>query len=149
MVGDTTALDGQGSVLGTDKAEAAAIGAGLLGPQAARLLLEKDLQRALVQAVGGGRGDLLHGGEIDAEVGSVVSEGAACHDFSPASGEFVDLTEFYSGDLALGHLQSLLVLASSASSVFPLPLYQTSLCLAKRVLTSVARLPSDGRSGRR
>ena len=104
VVGEATPLDSQGSVLGTDRTEAAALGAGLLSLHAARLLLEKDLQRTLIQAVRSGRGDLLQGGEIDAEVGSVVSEGAACHKFSPTGGECVDRAEFFSGDLALRHL---------------------------------------------
>lgn len=115
-------MDRQRSVLETDTAEAAAVRAGLLAPQAMGLLLEEDRQRALVQAVGGGSCDLFQGGQIDAEVGSVLTEGASSNDFSPAGGQRVDLVEFVRSAFTLRHLQFFLALASSAEGAFPLSL---------------------------
>jgi hypothetical protein len=48
----------------------------------------------------------------------------------------VDRAEFLRRELALRHVQFLLALTSSTESVFPLSLYQNSLCIAKGVLPS-------------
>jgi hypothetical protein len=129
-------VDGQGPVLGADGAEAATSGAGLWVGQALGLLLEEDLQGTVAEAIGGGVCDLLHGSQIEGEVRSIVSEGTSCDDFSPAGDQFVDLPEFFGCDVALRHLQSLPVLASSTEGSFLLSLYQNRLCLAKGVLAS-------------
>jgi hypothetical protein len=96
MVEEAAALDGQGSILGTDRAEQATVGAGLLGPQAPGLLLQEDREGALRQAGGGCCGDLLHGRQIDPDARSSFSEGPTSDDFPPASGQFVDLPQFLS-----------------------------------------------------
>jgi hypothetical protein len=96
MVEEAAALDGQGSILGTDGAEQATVGAGLLGPQATGLLLQEDRKGTLGQAGGGRGGDRLHGRQIDPEVRSHLSEGPTSDDFSPASGQFVDHPQFRS-----------------------------------------------------
>ena len=136
MVGDVSALDGEGPVLGADGAEAATIGAGLWSGQTLGLLLEEDLQGTVAEAVSGGVCDLFQGSQIDGEVRSVVSEGTSGDDFSPAGDQFVDLPEFFGCEVALRHLQSLLVFASPTEGGFFLSLYQNQLYLAKGVLAS-------------
>jgi hypothetical protein len=96
MVDEAAAFDGQGSILGTHRAEQATVGAALLGVQATGLLLKEDRQGALGQAGGGCCGDLLHRRQIDPDVRSSLSEGPTSDDFSPAGGQFADLPHFLS-----------------------------------------------------
>jgi hypothetical protein len=67
------------------------------------LLFQEDLQGALVEAGGGGLGDLLHGVEVDVQPRAVVAEGAAGDDFAPLGGQITEFLEFLGGELASRH----------------------------------------------
>jgi hypothetical protein len=134
--GDVAALDGQGSVLVANRAESAAVGAGLLDPQGLGLLLKASAQGALGQPGRGGSSDLLHRHQVDVGTWASLAEGTAGDDFSPPGGQVFDLLELLSRGGALRHNQSSLVLTSFYPGVFLLPCYHTPLSLAKCVLTS-------------
>jgi len=71
-----------------------AVGTGLLLAQGGGLSFEEGLQGSLSEAGGGGEGNLLHGGEIDVESGTVVAEGASGDDFAPLGGEATEFLDF-------------------------------------------------------
>jgi hypothetical protein len=76
----------------SDRAETTAVGAGLLFGECLGLPLEEDGQSALGQAGGGGGGELLHGGELEAFAGAgFIAEGSAGDDIAPAGGQLADL----------------------------------------------------------
>jgi hypothetical protein len=79
--------------------------AGVLGPQAAGLLIHQDAQRALGQARRGRGGDLLHGSEV--EGAGPLEADAAGDDFAPLGGERADLGQLLLGWFALCHDQPL------------------------------------------
>jgi hypothetical protein len=58
----------------------------LLVAEALGLLLQQAGEGALGQPLGGGLGQLLHGGQIDVEAGPLVAEGLVGDDFAPAGG---------------------------------------------------------------
>lgn len=68
-------------------AGSAAAGTRLLLAKAGGLAFEEEPEGALVEAGGGGLGDLLHEIQIDIEIRAVVAEGAAGDDLAPAGGE--------------------------------------------------------------
>jgi len=136
MIEELTALDGQGAILGFHCAEAATLGAGLLGTQATSLLLKEDRQGAFGQASRCCYGNLLHRRQIYSEVRSFLSEGPASDNFSPASDEVGDLPQFLRRHLARRHLKTSLTLAPVWLGVLLLPFYYMPLCIAKRVLAS-------------
>jgi hypothetical protein len=67
------------------------------------LSLQEGLQGALVEAGGGGLGDLLHGVEVDVEARAVVAEGAAGDDFAPLGRQITEFLELLGGKLASRH----------------------------------------------
>jgi hypothetical protein len=92
--GELAALDGKGAVLGGNRAESAAIRAGLLGGESLGLVLQEGVEGAFGQATSGGSGDLLHGHKVKGVVGARLLQEAAGDDFSPPGGEVMDLLEF-------------------------------------------------------
>jgi hypothetical protein len=62
------------------------------------LLRQEGGERALGQAASGGRGDLLEGHEVEVGAGARLVQDATGDDFSPTSGEILDLLEFLSGE---------------------------------------------------
>jgi hypothetical protein len=70
------------------------------------LLFQEGLQGALGQSGGGSEGDLLHGGEIDVESGSVIPEGASGDDFAPLSSEAAEFVDFLGSKVATCHAVS-------------------------------------------
>jgi hypothetical protein len=90
---ELTAFDRERSVLGTNAAESAAIGTGLLGSEGLGLLVQERAKGALGQARGGGGRNLLHGLEVEGTVGIWLSAEASGDDFSPAGGEVMDVLE--------------------------------------------------------
>jgi hypothetical protein len=99
--GELAAVDGHGTVLGADRTECATIRAGLLWGEGLGLLLQEGGEGALGQATSSGRGDFLHGLEVDRAVGARLAEDATSDDFSPPSGQVLDLLEFLRREGAL------------------------------------------------
>jgi hypothetical protein len=97
------ALDSHGSLLAADGAKAATVGAGLLGGESLGVVFQEGGEGALGQAGGGGRGELLHGGEVEVVAWGGVAEGASGNDFAPLGGEFADLAELLRGEGSLCH----------------------------------------------
>jgi hypothetical protein len=95
------AFDGQGSVLIADAAKVAAVGTGLLSSQSLVLLLQEGGEGALGQATSGSSGDLLQGLKVDLGAWARLAEDTPGDDFTPASGQLVDLLEFFSRGGAL------------------------------------------------
>jgi hypothetical protein len=87
----------QGPRLAAGRAEPAAAGTGLLFAQAAGVLPREAWQGSLGQALGGGRGDRSHGGEVDVQAGALVTEGPAGNDCAPLGGPVADLLEVFGG----------------------------------------------------
>lgn len=85
----------QGSFLPMDGTGEPAVGTRLL---VAEGTLQKGLEGALGEPLGGGVGDLLHRVEIDTESGAVVAERAAGDDFPPLGGEVAEFPEFVGGE---------------------------------------------------
>jgi hypothetical protein len=81
----------------------AAVGAGLLGWEGLRLLLQEGGQGALGQATSRCGGDLLQGHKVDVAAWASFAEDAPSDDFSPASGQVMDLLKFFSREVALRH----------------------------------------------
>jgi hypothetical protein len=93
----------EGSLLTLDGTNPPAVGAGLFVPQCGGLTLQKGLESAFGDSLGGGVSDLLHHCEIDIESGTLVAEGASGDDFSPLSGEEAKLVEFARSERTSGH----------------------------------------------
>jgi hypothetical protein len=88
---------GQGAGFVGERAEVAAVGAGLLGREGLGLLLQEGGEGALGQAAGGGSGDLFEGEQIDVQARAAVPEGTPGHNFPPLGGEVADFLEFLGG----------------------------------------------------
>jgi hypothetical protein len=102
-LGERAGAHGQGSVLASDRAEASAVGTGLLGAQPLGLLFQQGGQGPFGQAGGGGGGDLLHRVQIDVGAWAGVAEGVTGHDLAPAGGQFTEFPEVFSGEFAAWH----------------------------------------------
>lgn len=90
----------------------------MLRAQGVGLALQEGLQGALVEAGGGGLGDLLHGVEVDVESGAVVTEGAAGDDFAPLGRQITEFLELLRGKLAACHEGSCLGVRATEPSAF-------------------------------
>jgi len=97
--GELGVFDGEGPVLVADRAESAAVRAGLLVGQGLGLLLQEGVQSTLDQTTGGGSSDLFHGLEVEDVVGAGLTQGAAGDDFAPLGSEFTDFLELLGGKL--------------------------------------------------
>jgi hypothetical protein len=97
-----------GTVLVGERAESATGRAGLLVRQGVGLPLQQALQGACDQPGGGGLGDTLQGGQIEAD--GVVA-GAAGDDFAPLGGQVVQLLQFGGGEVRAWHGASCLWVA--------------------------------------
>ena len=133
-MGDGVAvLKVQGAVLAGNRAEAAALGAGLLGTQGVGLTLQEGFEGALDETLGGGLGDLLH--SIEIEVEGVVA-GASGDDLTPLSSEVVEFLQFVGGQLAAWHDASCLEVETITGSDFPSSPYPSRRRCAKLFMTS-------------
>jgi hypothetical protein len=130
------AADVQVARLTADGAGASAVGAGLLVAEALGVLLQEAGAGALDQPLSGGAGQLLHGGQIDLEVGAVVAKGLTGNDFTPAGSQFADFVEILGCEVGARHWLSCLVLGETGWGALPLPLYRQAPVAAKQVLTS-------------
>jgi hypothetical protein len=99
--GELAALDGQGPVFVIDPAGPAAVRAGLRGAEGLGLLFQEGAEGALGQATSGGRGDLLHGHQVDRAVWARLAEGTAGDDFPPLGRQGVDLLQSLRRGLAM------------------------------------------------
>jgi hypothetical protein len=97
--GELAPLDLQGALPAADGAEGAAVGAGLVFPQALGLLLDQAAQGALGKPPGRRGGHLLHGGQVDLQAGALLPEGPPGHDFSPPRRQLIDFPEVLGADL--------------------------------------------------
>lgn len=97
------ALRLEGTLLAAEDTKASAVGTGPLLAQRLGLLLQEGLQGAFRESSGSGGGDLLHGGEIDVESGSVVAEGVSGDNLAPLSSETVEFLEFFGSEGARSH----------------------------------------------
>ena len=102
-LGERAGADVQGPLGASDGAGAPAVGAGLLGAEPLGLLFQQGGEGALGQAGGGGRGDLLHGVQIDLGPRAGLAEGVPGHDFAPARSQVTDFLEFLRRELATRH----------------------------------------------
>jgi len=109
-LGDLSAVDGEGAFGAGDGTEAAAGGAGLLGPQGGGLLFQEGSESAFEDTGGGGAGDLFHGVYIDVGARPVGAEGATGDNFAPLRREVLNLLEALRGRITLRHTSSCLVL---------------------------------------
>jgi hypothetical protein len=89
--------------LAAEGAKPPAIGTGQLLAQGLGLLFKEGLHSPFGEAGGGGLGDLLHGGEIDVESGSVVAEGASGDNLAPLGSEAAEFLDFVEGEGAVCH----------------------------------------------
>jgi hypothetical protein len=124
-----------------DGAEAAAVGAADLRRQGLDLLLEEVGEGTLGQARSGSSGGLLHRPEVKRGIGAIGLRQPACHDFSPACGQFLDFLELFRREFVLRHEQSCLALASIPKELFPPSLLPHALCTAKCVMVSIGSEP--------
>lgn len=115
---DRPAPDGEEPGLAADGTGAVAGRAGLLLAQAVGLSLEEVLEGALVEAGGGGLGDLLHEVQVGLEPGPVVAEGPPGDDLTPPSGEVTELLELFGGKGPTRHGLSCLGVRATARSEF-------------------------------
>jgi hypothetical protein len=102
-------------------AELAAVGTGLLGGELVGLLPEEELECSLGQPLGRRGGDLLHGSEVDAQVGSVVAEGASGDDLPSLGGECAELVGFLGGEAGCDHGSIPPELTPMTVGGFPIP----------------------------
>lgn len=114
----------------------AALGTGLLCPQAYGLLLRGCLQGARSQAAGGSHRDLLHHIEINIEIGTVFPPGPFDDNFPPLFGQLLDRRQIFLAKLAPRHIASMLVLAAIAPEQFAFASLTRELFGAKPVLHS-------------
>jgi hypothetical protein len=140
-LGEGAVAAGQGSLGPADRAGAAAVGAGLLGAQSLRLLLQQSREGAFSQPGSSGAGDLLHGGQIDLGSRAIGAEGVAGDDFAPAGGQFTDFLEVLGGEVRTRHGESCLGVAKINRETLYLALYRKALCQAKLFLASQGLLP--------
>jgi hypothetical protein len=131
------AVKDHGPVLRAHRAGPAALGAGLLGSQGVRLLLQQDGEGAFGEAGSGGAGDLFHGLEIDGGARPSITEGAASDDLAPLGGEVADGLEVLRGGGTLRHGESFLVLARGNEEAFMGSLYRKAPCPTKLYMASV------------
>jgi hypothetical protein len=136
VVSELAPRDIQGAVLPAHRTKLLALGAGVLGAERLGLLLQEGGEGPFRQAGSRGRGDLLHGLEIDLQARAGLAEGATGNDFAPLGSEFTDFLELLRGDLRACHGWSCLVLTRTALVGFLLPLYQPALSSAKGFLAS-------------
>jgi hypothetical protein len=93
------AWDIQGPVLAFHRTKLFAGGAGVLGAERLGLLFQEGGEGPFGQAGSRGRGDLLHGLEIDIQARAGLAEGTTGNDFPPLGSEFTDFLELLRGDL--------------------------------------------------
>src|ERR1700680_4316565 len=100
---DLGSLSGEGSRVWFRGTGLAAVGTeGLLG-ELVGLLLEEQLERSLGEPLCGGRGDLLHGSEIDIQPRPVVAERSLRNDFAPLGRQCPESVQFLRCELGCGH----------------------------------------------
>jgi hypothetical protein len=110
------AFDGESAVLVFDRASPSAVRAGVFNPQTLGLLMQKDAEGSLGQASRRGRGDLLHGGEVET---ARLRAKASGHDVAPLRSEFADLAQLLLRRFTLGHDPPALRLAPILNDAFP------------------------------
>jgi hypothetical protein len=117
-LGERAGADVQGALGAADGTEASAVGARSLGAEQLGLLFHQGSEGVFREAGGGGRGDLLHGVEVDVGARPGLAEGVPGHDLAPARGQVPDLLELVRGELATRHGQSCLVLVGIEEGAF-------------------------------
>jgi hypothetical protein len=128
---------GQGAGFVGDRAEVAAVGAGLFGREGQGLLLQEGGEGALGQAAGGGGGDLFEGEQIDVQARAGVSESTPGNNFPPLGGQIADFLEFLGAYLGSGHGLPCLGVTPKHVEGHPFPFYGKGLSPAKPVLASL------------
>jgi hypothetical protein len=119
LVKELAASDNDGSILRIGGAEAATVGAGLLGAEVLGLPLRGLFEGASGEPSGGGNGNALHGVQVDVQTWAVVAEGAADNDFSPLLGQSLDFRQILVVEFACRHSLTSLRLATFRGRHFP------------------------------
>lgn len=91
-------LDPQRSVLTLDRTKVVTVWAGLFGTERLGLLFQQGAESALRQPCRGGRGDLLHGLEVEVQSGTRLPASTTGHDFAPLGSQFTDFLELLGRD---------------------------------------------------
>jgi hypothetical protein len=73
----------------------AAVGTGLFLRKSLGLLFEEELKGSFREPLSRGGGDLLHGSEIDIQIGPVFAEGSFGNNFPPLCGQRSELVEIF------------------------------------------------------